>query len=95
MEGFLVSIALRLSSLSGSGKIDAVVTRFRSNYGNARFSFWEPAPKGRFPWRTVYGSGSRFTVLGRLGGEKISVAARFSYEERKGGEGDLMLFFNN
>ncbi len=65
-------ITLALSRLYSRIKVSAAA--YRSERGRAGFSLYEPSGGGKYPWKTLYGSGSRlsFSIQTKKGGLQAS-----------------------
>lgn len=59
---------------------------YRSSSGRARFSLYEPSGGGKYPWRTLYGSGNRvsFGFDAKRDGMKASLRLLWTSEDEKG-----------
>ncbi len=74
-EGILYATRASLALRRLHTRLSVSAAVYRSYRGNARFSLYEPSGGGKFPWKTLYGSGNRLTLGldAGLGGIKASL----------------------
>ena len=80
--GYQISPSVYLGSLAGHVSIIAFFTAYHSLAGKAVFYYYEPSPKGSYPWRTVRGDGCRGVLSISLTARKFFFAWRSAIEPK-------------
>jgi hypothetical protein len=61
-EGLLGSARASIALKNLHSRLSFCAASYRSGRGKARFSLYEPSGGARYPWKTLYGSGNRFSI---------------------------------
>lgn len=61
-EGLLCASRASLAFRSLHSRLSISAAAYSSHRGNPRFSLYEPSGRGKYPWKSLYGSGKRLAV---------------------------------
>jgi hypothetical protein len=61
-EGLMCASRASLAFRSLHSRLSISVAAYSSRSGNPRFSLYEPSGGGKYPWKTLYGSGKRIAL---------------------------------
>jgi len=92
--GLMAGASAGFATAGGRAVLSSSGAVFRPIAGRPRFSFYEPSVSGSFPWKTVYGRGSRLGLSAEFRAGPFVVSLSVRRDSRAGIEGDMRLEFD-